>query len=171
MTNAIVNAGGIDTGTGQRYFVAMRSIYGIKTSIAAVLLSLACIVAAEAGEPLLGADEAYRMAAAGEITLIDIRSPQEWRQSGVPEGALAITMHNPQGPRAFYAAVLAAVGNDKSKPIAVMCARGNRSNWAQGFLRTAGFTKVLDMSEGMFGRGSKPGWLRRGLPVKRCQSC
>ncbi|MDP6388795.1 MAG: hypothetical protein QF654_02740 [Alphaproteobacteria bacterium] len=53
----------------------MRSIHEIRTSIAAILLSLACIVAAEAGEPTLGADEAFRMAAADEITLIDIRSP------------------------------------------------------------------------------------------------
>ena len=149
----------------------MRSIHEIRTSIAAILLSLACIVAAEAGEPTIGADDAFRMAAAGEITLIDIRSPQEWRQSGVPQGALAITMHNPKGPQAFYEQVLAAIGNDKSKAIAVLCARGNRSNWAQGFLRQAGFTNVLDMSEGMFGRGAKPGWLKRGLPVKRCESC
>jgi rhodanese-related sulfurtransferase len=89
----------------------------------------------------------------------------------VPEGALEITMHNPNGPQAFYEQVLAAIGNDKSKPIAVMCAYGNRSNWAQGFLRKAGFTNVLDMSEGMFGRGAKPGWLKRGLPVKRSESC
>jgi rhodanese-related sulfurtransferase len=132
---------------------------------------LLTVAMAEAGEPRIAADEAYRKAASGEITLIDIRTPQEWRESGIPAGALPITMHDPKGPQAFYRNVLAALDNDKKRPVALICARGYRSDWAQAFLARAGLTNVLDVSEGMFGRDGRPGWLKRGLPVERCTVC
>jgi hypothetical protein len=44
------------------------------------------------GGPTLSAPEAFTKAQAGEITLIDIRTPREWRQTGVAEGALTIDM-------------------------------------------------------------------------------
>ena len=35
-----------------------------------------------------------------------------------------------------------------------------------------GFTNVMDVAEGMFGRGkTQPGWLKRGLPVEPCLDC
>jgi rhodanese-related sulfurtransferase len=120
---------------------------------------------ADAG--LLHADDAYRRARSGNITLIDIRSPAEWRQTGVPRGAMAITMHNPDGIDAFYRAILAATGNDKQKPLALICAAGNRSRWAQKFLTDRGFTRVENVGEGLYGNGVHPGWLRRGLPLDR----
>ena len=120
-----------------------------------------------AGSGLLHADDAYRRVQSGDITLIDIRSPAEWRQTGVPKGALPITMHNPDGVEAFYRAVLAALGNDKQKPVAVICAAGNRSRWARKFLAGKGFSHVEDVGEGLYGNGIDPGWLRRGLPLDR----
>ena len=56
---------------------------------------------------------------------------------------------------------------DKSRPIAVICAAGNRSRWASRFLAEKGFAKVIDVAEGLFGNGRLPGWLARGLPVVR----
>jgi rhodanese-related sulfurtransferase len=121
----------------------------------------------QAGSRLLHADEAHRRVQTGEITLIDIRSPAEWRQTGVPQGALAITMHDPNGIEAFYRAILAATGNDKHKPIALICATGNRSRWAQEYLANRGFTNIENVGEGLYGNGIHPGWLRRGLPLDR----
>ena len=119
-----------------------------------------------AAEPLLlPADSAYRQARAGSITLIDIRRPGEWRQTGVPDGAVALTMHNSKGPNAFYETVLAAVDRDKSRPIALICAAGNRSRWASRFLAGKGFKQIVNVAEGLFGNGKLPGWLARGLPV------
>lgn len=128
--------------------------------------------AALAGEVRITADTAYDRVRDGQLTLIDIRSPEEWRQSGLPAGALPITMHDPGGKDAFAKAVLRAVKGDKTAPIAVICAVGRRSRWAQTFLTKEGFNRVHDVSEGMFGRGKHlPGWLRRGLPTERCSSC
>jgi len=122
---------------------------------------------AQSGPDLLHADDAYRRARSGEIILLDIRSPGEWRQSGVPRGALPVTLHDRNGIEAFYRAILAATGNDKSKPIALICATGNRSRWAQGFLASKGFTGIENVGEGLYGNGIHPGWLRRGLPLDR----
>jgi rhodanese-related sulfurtransferase len=124
------------------------------------------ISAANGAEPLLlAADAAYQRARSGKLTLIDIRSPSEWRQTGVPKAAIAVTMHDSKGVDAFYANVLAAVDRDKSRLIALICAAGNRSRWAQGFLAEKGFQNIRNVSEGMFGNGKLPGWLARGLPV------
>ena len=128
--------------------------------------------AAWGAETRIHADEAYALVVNGKLTLIDVRSPQEWQKSEIPEGSLAITMHDPGGKEAFRDAVLKAVGGDKKRPIALICAVGGRSSWAQRYLKSEGFKTVFDVSEGMFGRGkSMPGWLKRGLPTEPCPDC
>lgn len=109
---------------------------------------------------------------AGEMTLIDVRSPQEWRETGVPQGARTVTIHNPDGMAGFVAAATRAVGGKKDQPIALICARGWRSYRAASALRDAGFTKIINVREGMLGNPlDGPGWLDRKLPVERCKNC
>ena len=38
-------------------------------------------------------------------------------------------------------------------------------------LSDAGFTHILDVSEGMAGSGAGPGWIKRELPMTRCPVC
>lgn len=123
---------------------------------------------AMAGE-VLTAPEAYQRAKSGAVVLIDVRSAREWRQTGVPAGAKQVTIH--QGAQSFLAGVLKATGGDKTKPVALICARGNRSARARRFLEASGFTNVHDVSEGMFGRNGTPGWLARKMPVEKCMTC
>jgi rhodanese-related sulfurtransferase len=120
---------------------------------------------------VLTPDEARAMAEQGELTVIDIRMPVEWQRTGVPEGALAIPLQDEsQQPRAEFAAdVLAALGNDPTRPIALICARGHRSAYARELLRHSGFSRVHDISEGMVGGEYGPGWLARALPVEPCE--
>jgi rhodanese-related sulfurtransferase len=144
-------------------------LLGIRRSCAILFLLVLGCSTVQAAEKIISADEAYELSVKNELTVIDIRSPREWLETGVPKGARAITMHNPAGIQAFLAAVRAAVANDMSRPIALICAVGGRSRWARGFLTENGFSRVSDISEGMFGRGKdKPGWLKRGLPVNAC---
>ncbi|MCH7711738.1 MAG: rhodanese-like domain-containing protein, partial [Proteobacteria bacterium] len=134
--------------------------------------TMALATAAAAGEDgVIAADAAARRAAAGEILVIDVRSPQEWRQTGVAKGARRVTIHDPGGLPGFVEAMKAALGGDLGKPIAVICATGNRSTFAQRLLAKAGFTRVLNIKEGMIGGPYGPGWLRRGLPVESCGAC
>lgn len=143
----------------------------LRISIIAVALLFGQI-SAQAAETRISAIEAYNGVVNGSLTLIDIRSPGEWEKSGIPKGSIPITMHNPAGKAAFKNAVLAAVKGDKMRPIALICAVGGRSHWAQGYLKEHGFTQVVDVAEGMFGRGkTMPGWLTRDLPVIPCNDC
>jgi len=126
----------------------------------------AVALAASKGE-ILSAPDAYQGIQDGSVMLIDIRRPSEWESTGIPEGAQPITMHDENGPAAFLENIRKAVNGDQSAPIALICARGVRTRWAQRFLTANGFTNVLNVSEGMFGRGRAPGWLGRELPVTR----
>jgi rhodanese-related sulfurtransferase len=109
---------------------------------------------------------------AGEMTLIDVRSPQEWRETGIPQGAKTVTIHDPKGLEGFVAAATRAVGGKKDQAIALICARGWRSHKAANALQEAGFTNIINVREGMLGNPlDGPGWLDRKLPVEPCKNC
>lgn len=129
-------------------------------------------VAARADEhATVAADRAHALSEAGERLIIDVRTPREWRDTGLPQDAEAVSLHDPEGPSGFLDGVLAAVGGDRSAPIAVICRTGNRSQLAYNFLVGQGFTNVRDIAEGMAGGPNGPGWLPRGLPVEPCVQC
>jgi rhodanese-related sulfurtransferase len=148
-----------------RRTVARGLVVLLAVSLAGISLS-----GAEATDAL-SAPEALAQARAGKIVLIDVRSPREWRETGVPAGAKTVTIHHPEGGRGFLRDVLKAAGGDKSRPIVLICARGVRSSRGKRFLEANGFTNVRDVPEGMLGRGNRPGWLARNLPTTPCRSC
>jgi rhodanese-related sulfurtransferase len=134
-----------------------------------IALLLAASVAAAQSDPKLPAADALAAAAAGKVRLIDIRTPREWRETGVAPGAARIDFY--RGKDAFVMAVLGLVGGDRDAPIALICRTGNRTSRAQKLLRANGFTRVYDVSEGMAGSAAGAGWLARGLPVEPCAKC
>ena len=141
-------------------------------TVGAVLLSYFLLFSlAWAESAVISAPEAFAKAKAGELVLIDVRSPAEWRESGIPAQALPIALNQAGGVEAFQRAVLAAVKGNRDQPIAVICACGGRSRQAQRLLEQAGFTQVQDISEGMLGHDDLPGWIKRGLPVVPCKEC
>ena len=125
---------------------------------------------AEAG-PTLSPPEAHDQAKAGTLTLIDIRTPAEWRETGVPDGAIRITLPGPQGADSFAAAALAHSHGDHEAPIALICRSGNRSTFLQQQLEARGFTHVYNVQEGVAGGAAGPGWIKRGLPIVTCKDC
>jgi rhodanese-related sulfurtransferase len=98
----------------------------------------------------------------GDITLIDIRRPEEWAATGIADGAVALDMRRAD----FVAALTQILEGDIDRPIAIICARGVRSDRMSARLSAAGFTTVIDIPEGMMGSSAGPGWLKRGLPVQ-----
>ena len=120
--------------------------------------------AAHAGD-LLSAPQAHRAVSAGELVLVDVRSEREWQRTGLPAGAIPITIHQAGGSKAFYEAVLVAVGGDKARPVGLICAGGVRSQRAMRILRVGGFERLNDIAEGMEGSAAGPGWRRRQLPL------
>lgn len=111
----------------------------------------------------LSAPDARDAALAGDIVLVDVRRPDEWARTGVPEGGVGIDMRRGD----FVDVLLAQVGGDLDKPVALICARGVRSARMSARLKEAGFTQIIDVPEGMLGSGAGPGWVKRGLPVVR----
>jgi len=134
----------------------------------AVVLLL-CGVPAAFADPVLSAPEAFAAAKEGKLLLIDIRTPQEWRETGVAPGAARVDYY--RGPKALLESILQLVGGDRSRPIALICRTGNRTTQAQKLLMEQGFTQVYNVREGMAGSAAGPGWLRRGLLVENCTVC
>ena len=147
----------------------MKRIFA--TITAAILLTQAIAAPAAAAE-IIDSKAALAGVSAGEMTLIDVRSPKEWRETGIPKGAKAVTIHGPDGMAGFVANAARTVNGKKDQPIALICARGWRSHRAANALREAGFTKIINVREGMLGNPfDGPGWLDRKLPVEPCKSC
>ncbi len=107
-------------------------------------------------------DVAYNAAIAGEIVLIDVRRPEEWAETGVPDVALLADMTNQN----FIPTILAIRDQNPDVPLAFICRTGNRSGYVSQQLYKAGMTNVVDVVEGMAGSGVGPGWATRGLPVR-----
>ena len=137
--------------------------------ISLLVYFLALVATGVRAEPDLSAPEAYSAARDGKLRLIDIRTPEEWRQTGVAPGAERVDFY--RGPVVLLNAVLQMVDGDRSKPIALICRTGNRTTHAQKFLQQQGFTRVYNVKEGMVGSAAGPGWLKRSLPVDACTRC
>ena len=131
----------------------------------AMLTALSLPVAASTE---MSAPDAAAAVKAGKYTLIDIRTPPEWKETGVAEGAKLINMLHPQGAPGFVNALLAETNGDRNAPIALICRTGNRTTQVQRYLQSQGFTNVVNVKEGMAGSAAGPGWLKRGLPTTSC---
>jgi rhodanese-related sulfurtransferase len=88
--------------------------------------------------PTLSPKDAVEKAAAGEITLVDVRDPGELATSGKADGAVNIPLAvirmqaDPRSPD-FHPAL------DTSRPVAVYCASGARSSMAAQVFQGFGF--------------------------------
>ncbi|RLK10078.1 rhodanese-like domain-containing protein [Ruegeria conchae] len=104
---------------------------------------------------------AHQQVRQGDIVLIDIRTPREWRATGIGEGAHPLDMRR----KDFVPVLDQLLEGDRTVPVALICARGVRSARLSNQLTEAGFTNVIDVPEGMLGSAAGPGWVRAGLPV------
>jgi rhodanese-related sulfurtransferase len=120
-------------------------------------------------EPDISAPQALERSRQGNILIIDIRTPEEWRETGVIPGARRVDFY--RGPQALLKSVLEMAGGDRNAPIALVCHSGSRSIQAQKFLQAQGFTQVYNLKEGMGGSAAGPGWLSRQLPLEPCPRC
>lgn len=78
-----------------------------------------------------------------------------------PQGAHRLDLRRPD----FLDALSSLAGNDRSRPIALICASGGRSARLTQALADNGFSRVFDISVGMLGSSAGPGWIARGLPI------
>jgi rhodanese-related sulfurtransferase len=99
----------------------------------------------------------------GDLLLVDIRRPDDWERTGIAQGASPIDMRRDD----FMDALHTLTGGGRDRPIALICARGVRSDRLSARLDAAGYTRIVDVPEGMLGSSAGPGWIARGLPLVR----
>lgn len=110
----------------------------------------------------LSVADAFAQAEAGQVYLIDIRRPDEWDRTGVAAPAIPLDMR-----RDDFETVLQAIFDEKgARPVALICARGVRSDRMNTRLQDAGFGNIIDVPEGMLGSGAGPGYIAEGLPLR-----
>lgn len=146
----------------------MKRVWGVSRIgiiVAVVVAAMAAWLFSPHGGPTLDVRDAYRKSAAGQLVLIDIRRPSEWRETGVPETGHAITMH--QDEKAFLRAVHRATGGDHTRAIGLICAAGVRSKRMQSVLEKHRYPHVYDVAAGMTGGYFGKGWIQAGLPVRK----
>ena len=127
----------------------------------AALFSLSVRAEAQTALPSLSVSEAHEAAKAGKLVLVDIRTPDEWADTGVPEGAIKLDMTG----SAFEVRLAALKLDYPGKPIALICRTGNRTSTLQKTLAGRGWTNLVDVRGGLLGNPRDKGWLAEGLPV------
>ena len=144
----------------------------LQRSLTPLLLAVLLIFAPAAlSQTVVSPDQALQLARGGQVTIIDIRRPDEWRQSGLPAGTERAMVQLSRGPNEFLHKIAKLTQGDKSKPIALICAAGVRFGYAAKLLASRGYTQVMDISEGMLGHGHGAGWLARDLPISIFKDC
>lgn len=112
------------------------------------------------------AAEAHEALLADRLRLLDIRSRDEWLETGVASGAWPVSMHERGFPdRLFTTRDMAG-----DRPVGLICATGGRSAAVLRALRKGGYTGYVDISEGMLGSRAGRGWIAAGLPVVSAQT-
>ena len=107
----------------------------------------------------LSLQDAVSLAAAGGLTLIDVRELAELKGSGKAKGALHIPL-SLVPLKADPKSAECPKGMSCDGPIAVYCASGGRSGMAAGALRKMGYTNVHNI--GGFGD-----WVAAGGPSEK----
>ena len=108
-------------------------------------------VAHDVAVPSVGATEAVAWLRERQAYVLDVREPREYAEGRIP-GALSVAQSE-LGPR------LAEVPKDRD--VLVVCASGNRSLRAAGFLKAVGYTRVTNLTGGI------GGWIEGGNPLER----
>jgi rhodanese-related sulfurtransferase len=103
---------------------------------------------------------------ASGVTIVDVRRPEEWRETGVIDGSALITAFDANGRLipSFPAALAAAAERDEE--VVLICRSGNRSRAISRLLAEhAGYTHVMNANGGILA------WIAAGKPVTPCPSC
>ncbi|WP_299792659.1 rhodanese-like domain-containing protein [uncultured Marivita sp.] len=107
------------------------------------------------------AETAFDALQADTVRIIDVRTRDEWQETGIGAGVWPISMHETGFPdRLFKAKELSG-----DRIVGLICATGGRSASLLRALRQAGYSGYADISEGMLGSGDGKGWIASGLPT------
>lgn len=129
--------------------------------------ALSLIPAVALADPkTLTAEETFLRMHADELILIDVRTPREWQESGIAEGAWPMDMREPD----FGRWIVATLEQNPNHQVAIICRSGNRSGRLMDLFAQNSIEGVLDVTEGMLGGPRGKGWIPSGLPTVSAQT-
>ncbi|MEO1167882.1 MAG: rhodanese-like domain-containing protein [Pseudomonadota bacterium] len=116
---------------------------------------------AKAPKPqLVSVIDAQARAHAGSLTIVDVRMPEEWAATGLPEGAKGVALGAPE-----FADALAELSDaHPSKTLAMFCKSGMRSEKAAKIAKAHGLDRVEIVAGGM------EAWTKAQLPTTPFES-
>ncbi len=97
------------------------------------------------------------------IPVIDIRTPAEWRETGIIEGSHTIMFFDPSGRYDLksFLQQLSKLGIDKNRPFVLVCRSASRTKMVGDFLSDKlGYKNVFELKGGILN------WKRHNKPLK-----
>ena len=128
--------------------------------VVAVMMGAAAL--AQGALPSVSVQEAHQQAGDGKMVIVDIRTPEEWAETGTPKGAVKLDMTDKEFPNRL--AALQKQAGDKA--VGIICRTANRTSYVQQVLSKHGF-KLINIRGGMAGNPGNQGWVAAGLPIAR----
>jgi rhodanese-related sulfurtransferase len=113
--------------------------------------------------------EAHQLAEAGAARIVDVRTPEEWRDVGHIDGPALVVWPREGGTDEVHAFLKKLRERfEPSQPLLFLCRSGVRSHYAASVATNAGFRKAYNILEGFEGHpGTGDGWMAAGLPWKK----
>lgn len=125
----------------------------MKTLLTTLLLLIPAFAFAEDKAKHVKADEAAKIIAEGKVVIVDVRTPDEFKDGHIK------TAKNIDIMAADFEAQLAKL--DKTQPTLVHCQAGGRSMRALKTFEKLGFKNLIHLDEGF------AGWEAAGKPVEK----
>lgn len=106
----------------------------------------------------IDAEELLKLQAKG-VPIIDIRTPGEWKETGIIKDAHKMTFFSEKGEAllADWFFELGRLVKDKDAPILIYCAHANRTKSLGDGLLNMGFKNVYELKDGI-----ELGWIKKG---------
>lgn len=122
----------------------------IKTTSFFALLLLSSINMAQADVVDIDNEALHKLIADG-VTLVDLRRPDEWKNTGVVKGSQLMTFFDAKGEYDAQAWLTQLGGIvEQDAPVILICHSGNRSNVVSRWLsKEVGFEKVYNVTNGI----------------------
>jgi len=116
-----------------------------------------------AGFKTIGISEFEKLQAKG-VPVIDIRTPMEWKTTGIIKGAHKMMFFTEKGDAdvAEWFYNLGRLVKDKNKPFIIYCAHANRTKSLGQGLAQMGFKNVYELKDGI-----ENGWIKAGKKTVR----
>lgn len=123
-------------------------------------LFLAPAIAMASNDNKLSVTFAYNAALDDQLIIVDIRTPHEWRRTGIPVGAYGIDMDS----EGFFKELLALANKYPEKKVSLISTTGGRSAYLARYLARRGVL-VYDIPSGIIGKSTS--WKSKGLPFTK----